>query len=132
MNTNDHTVTIETSVDGIYDAVVKAGFLPGRQVTIQVRYVSDDDAYEPEHERIATLLRHYPVDPAKYAGMTEGEAIDFALGALVEDIKKSGPKEGKRKIGAFDATIETLPIAIKELGIGIDDKFDLIIHAMTE
>ena len=44
MSANNLQTTIETSVEGIRDAVVKAGFRPGRRVRVSVEYADAKEA----------------------------------------------------------------------------------------
>jgi len=80
--------TIETDVDGIFDAVLKAGFLPGQRVRVDIEYVEDD-------------------------GDTPSGFV------LVETA-------GKRVL--HGVTLETMPQAIRKLGIRPDQTFSIIVE----
>ena len=53
MSMNTQQATIKTSVEGIRDAVVRAGFRPGRQVLVRVEYVDAKEVREAEVARLA-------------------------------------------------------------------------------
>lgn len=75
--------TIETSVEGIRDAVVKAGFRPGRKVRVQVEYVDAKDVREAELARLSAILDQYPLPP-EFLGISEEEALAIADEAIAE------------------------------------------------
>lgn len=75
--------TIETSVEGIRDAVVKAGFRPGRKVRVQVEYVDAKEVREAELARLTAILDQYPLPP-EFQGLSEEEAMALADEAIAE------------------------------------------------
>lgn len=90
MSTNrPQQATIETSVEGILDAVLEAGFEPGRRVRVQVEYIEEDGDMPPGF-------------------------------VLIE----SGDKRTLSGV-----TLETMPQAMRKLGIGPDETFSIIVRS---
>ncbi|CAA7613314.1 hypothetical protein MTBLM5_110068 [Magnetospirillum sp. LM-5] len=83
MSPNSQQATIETSVEGIRDAVVKAGFRPGRKVRVQVEYVDAKEVREAELARLTAILDQYPLPP-EFQGLSEEEAMALADEAIAE------------------------------------------------
>jgi len=90
---NSPQATIETSVEGIRDAVVKAGFRPGRRVRVQVEYVDAKEVREAELARLSSILDQYPLDP-QFAGMSEDEVMAYAIKA-VDEVRQERRQSGK-------------------------------------
>jgi methylphosphotriester-DNA--protein-cysteine methyltransferase len=93
MSMNNPQATIETNVEGIRDAVVKAGFRPGRRVRVQVEYVDAKEVREAEVARLTAILDQYPTDP-QFAGMSEEEVMAYAIQA-VDEVRQDHRKSGK-------------------------------------
>jgi len=93
MSANNLQTTIETSVEGIRDAVVKAGFRPGRRVRVSVEYADAKEAREAGYQRLSAILDQYPADP-QFAGMTEDEVMAYAI-SVVDEVRKERRKSGK-------------------------------------
>lgn len=83
MSPNSQQATIETSVEGIRDAVVKAGFRPGRRVRVHVEYMDAKEVREVELARLSAILDQYPLPP-EFEGMSEEEALALADEAKAE------------------------------------------------
>lgn len=67
--------TLETTVDKIGEAVLQAGFQPGRRLRVEVRYV--DEEMEASHRRLNALLDKTPLPPP-FDTMSEAEIIAMA------------------------------------------------------
>jgi hypothetical protein len=80
---NKQQAIIETSVEGIRDAVVKAGFRPGRRVRVSVEYTDASEARESEHKRLSGILDQYPLPP-EFHGLTEEQTLTIADEAIAE------------------------------------------------
>lgn len=80
---NSQQATFETNVESIRDAVVKAGFRPGRRVRVQVEYVDAKEVREAELVRLSAILDQYPLPP-DLQGLTEEEALALADEAIAE------------------------------------------------
>jgi hypothetical protein len=78
-----HQTIIETSVEGIRDAVVKAGFRPGRRVRVSVEYMDASEARESEFQRLSGILDQYPLPP-EFQDLTEEQALTIADMAIAE------------------------------------------------
>jgi|GEM_PF-2394752 len=76
-------IILETTVEGIRDAVVKAGFRPGRRVRVRVEYAGAKDVREAELARLSAILDQYPLPP-EFQGMSEEEAMALADEAIAE------------------------------------------------
>jgi hypothetical protein len=74
---------IETSVEGIRDAVVKAGFRPGRRVRVSVEYTDAGEARDSEFKRLGSILDQYPLPP-EFQDLTEEQALTIADEAIAE------------------------------------------------
>lgn len=83
MSTNAQSIILETSVEGIRDAVVKVGFRPGRRVRVQVEYADAKEVREAELARLSAILDQYPTDP-QFAEMSEEEVMALADEAIAE------------------------------------------------
>ncbi|HLJ64688.1 MAG TPA: hypothetical protein VKT70_11320 [Stellaceae bacterium] len=86
---NKQQTIIETSVEGIRDAVVKAGFRPGRRVRVSVEYADAGEAREAEFKRLTGVLDQYPL-PAEFQGLTEERALTIADEAIAESRRERG------------------------------------------
>lgn len=53
--------TLETTVDKIGEAVLQAGFRPGRRLRVEICYVDED--VEATHRRLNALLDKAPLPP---------------------------------------------------------------------
>jgi len=93
MSPNKAQTTIETSVEGARDAIVKAGFRPGRRVRIQVEYADAKEAREAGYKRLQTILDATPPDP-QFAGMTEDEVMAYAI-SVVDEVREEHRKAGQ-------------------------------------
>ena len=80
---NRSSTTINTSVEGIRDAVVRAGFRPGRQVEVTVKYTDAKEAREAEFARLSAILDRYPL-PKEWEGMSEEQALALADEVIAE------------------------------------------------
>lgn len=80
---NTQQALLETSVEGIRDAVVKAGFRPGRRGRVHVEYVDAKEVREAELARLSAILDQYPTDP-QFADMSEEEVMARADEAIAE------------------------------------------------
>ena len=78
--------TIETNVEGVRDAIVKAGFRPGRRVRVQVEYVDTKEVREAEVARLSAILDQYPSDP-QFEGMSEDEVMAYAI-QVVDEVRQ--------------------------------------------
>lgn len=74
---------IETSVEGIRDAVVKAGFRPGRRVRVSVEYADTGEARQAECKRLTAILDQYPL-PREFQELTEEQALAIADDVIAE------------------------------------------------
>lgn len=83
MSPNTQQATLETSVEGIRDAVVKVAFRPGRRVRVRVEYADAKEVREAELARLSAILEQYPLSP-EFQGMSEEEAIALADEAIAE------------------------------------------------
>ena len=83
MSMNSQQATFETNVESIRDAVVKAGFRPGRRVRVQVEYVDAKEVREAEFARLSAILDQYPLPP-ELQGLSEEEALALADEAIAE------------------------------------------------
>ena len=90
MSMNTQQATIKTSVEGIRDAVVRAGFRPGRQVLVRVEYVDAKEVREAEVARLTAILDQYPSDP-QFEGMTEDEVMAYAI-QVVDEVRQERKK----------------------------------------
>lgn len=93
MSMSTQQATLETSVEGIRDAVVKAGFRPGRRVRVHVEYVDAKEVREAELARLSAILDQYPTDP-QFAGMSEEEVMAYAIQA-VDEVRQERRKPAK-------------------------------------
>jgi len=84
---------IETRVEGIRDAVVKAGFRPGRRVRVSVEYADAKEVREAGIQRLSEVLAPYPVDP-EFEGMSEDEVMAYAS-KVVDEVRDEHLKSGK-------------------------------------
>jgi hypothetical protein len=80
---NSQQAIFETNVETIRDAVVKAGFRPGRRVRIQVEYVDAKEVREAELARLSAILDQYPLPP-EFQEISEEEALALADEAIAE------------------------------------------------
>jgi hypothetical protein len=80
---NKPQTIIETSVEGIRDAVMKAGFRPGRRVRVSVEYADASEARDAEFKRLNAILDQYPLPP-DFQGLTEERALAIADEAIAE------------------------------------------------
>ena len=80
---NSQQATFETNVESIRDAVVKAGFRPGRRVRVQVEYVDAKEVREAELARLSAILDQYPLPP-ELQGLSEEESLALADEAIAE------------------------------------------------
>ncbi|NUB06812.1 hypothetical protein FW320_11575 [Azospirillum sp. Vi22] len=76
-------VTIDTSVENIRDAVIRAGFRPGRRVRVSVAYADADEAREAEIRRLSAILDKHPLPP-EFRNLTEERAAEIADEAVAE------------------------------------------------
>ena len=80
---NKQQTIIETSVEGIRDAVVKAGFRPGRRVRVSVEYADASESRDAEFKRLSGILDQYPLPP-QFRGLTDEQALTIADEAIAE------------------------------------------------
>jgi hypothetical protein len=80
---NRQQATIETTVEYAREALVRAGFRPGRTVRISVEYT---DARDTEFHRLSAILNQYPIDP-EFQGMTEDNVTAYAC-KVVDEVRQ--------------------------------------------
>ena len=80
------TTTIKTSVEGIRDAVIRAGFRPGRKVEVTVKYVDAKEVQDSEFARLSAILNKYPAAP-EFEGMSEDEVMAYAC-KMVDEVRQ--------------------------------------------
>jgi len=83
MNMSAQHVTIETNVEDVRDAIVKAGFRPGRCVRVHVEYVDAKGVREAEFARLSAILDQYPLPP-ELQGLSEAESLALADAVIAE------------------------------------------------
>lgn len=81
--TEKSPVMIDTSVENVRDAVVRAGFRPGRRVRVSVMYTDAQEAREDESRRLSAILEQYPL-PTEFQQITEEQAASLADEAVSE------------------------------------------------
>jgi hypothetical protein len=83
MSMSTPQATIETNVEGVRDAIVRAGFRPGRRVRVHVEYVDAKEVREAELARLSAILDQYPLPP-ELQGISEEDAMALADEAIAE------------------------------------------------
>ena len=90
MSMSTQQATIETNVEAARDAIVRAGFRPGRKVRLRVEYVDAKEVREAEVARLTAILDQYPSDP-QFEGMTEDEVMAYAI-QVVDEVRQERKK----------------------------------------
>jgi hypothetical protein len=90
MSMSTQQATIETNVEAARDAIVRAGFRPGRKVRLHVEYVDAKEVREAEVARLTAILDQYPSDP-QFEGMTEDEVMAYAI-QVVDEVRQERKK----------------------------------------
>lgn len=85
--------TIETNVENVRDAMLRAGFRPGRRVRVSVEYIDAREVREAEYQRLTAILDQYPLPP-ELQGMTEEESLALA-DEVISEVRKERRNTGK-------------------------------------
>ncbi len=94
MSMSTQQATIETNVEAARDAIVRAGFRPGRKVRLRVEYVDAKEVREAEVARLTAILDQYPSDP-QFEGMTEDEVMAYAI-QVVDEVRQERKKSATK------------------------------------
>lgn len=94
MSINTQQTTIETNVEAAREAIVRAGFRPGRKVRLRVEYVDAKEVREAEVARLTAILGQYPSDP-QFDGMTEDEVMAYAI-QVVDEMRQERKKSATK------------------------------------
>lgn len=94
MSMSTQQATIETNVEAARDAIVRAGFRPGRKVRLRVEYVDTKEVREAEVARLTAILDQYPSDP-QFEGMTEDEVMAYAI-QVVDEVRQERKKSATK------------------------------------